>query len=109
MRYYDAFYGEWELPEIVERIIHTKEMARLRNIVQGTLPNNLNVLGPFPSRFQHSMGVCYLAQEVLKQNSNVLKDFGMLLLVSALLHDGGNPPFSHLSEPFLKEATGYDG
>lgn len=110
VKYYDNLYDiEWELPEIIEKIVHTKEMIRLRNIVQGVIPNDLNPMGPLPSRFQHGMGVCYLAQEVLKQNPNVSKDSGMLLPVCALLHDAGNPPFSHLSEPFLKEVTGHDG
>ncbi len=109
MLYYDTLYGEWELPKVIEELVHTKEMARLRNIVQGTLPNNLNILGPLPSRFQHGMGVCYLAQEILKKNQKIKKDFSMLLPVSGLLHDAGNPPFSHLSEPFLKEITGHDG
>ena len=111
MRYYDALYNvEWELPKIVEKIIHTKEMARLRNITQGIMPNNLNVRGPLPSRFQHSMGVCILAKEVLNQNPKLFENGSSnLLTVSALLHDAGNPPFSHLSEPFLKEVTGHDG
>ena len=101
MRYYDPLYDiEWTLPPFIEKIVHTKEMARLRNIVQGIMPNNLNVLGPLPSRFQHGMGVCFLAQEVVRNNRDKLGGFDMLLPISALLHDAGNPPFSHLSEPF---------
>ncbi|MEX1064244.1 MAG: HD domain-containing protein [Candidatus Paceibacterota bacterium] len=81
-------------------------MVRLREITQSVLPNCLIHNGPIPSRFQHSMGVCYLAEKVLE---NYLSEYGHLLPIAALLHDAGNPPFSHLSEPFLKEVTGKDG
>lgn len=108
MIYRDLLYGNWELPHSIEKLVHTKEMARLRNISMSVMPNNLIVSGPIPSRFQHGMGVCFLATLVSDRNPN-LSEYEMLLPVSALLHDAGNPPFSHLSEPFLKEVTGYDG
>lgn len=102
MRYPDRLYGEWKLPRIVERIIHTKEMARSRNIAQSNIPNILSPYGPIPSRFQHGMGVCFLANQAIRANAHMLSEREQaLLLVSALLHDTGNPPFSHLSEPFL--------
>ncbi len=108
MRYHDALYGEWELPEILEKLIHTRQMIRLRDITQSVMPNSLVVRGPMPSRFQHGLGVSFLAQIVLEQNPG-LNEYETLLPVAALLHDAGNPPFSHLSESFLKEITGHDG
>ncbi len=106
MKYRDRLYGEWHPPKPIVRLIQTREMVRLREITQSVIPNCLIHNGPIPSRFQHSMGVCYLAEKVLE---NYLSEYGHFLSVAALLHDAGNPPFSHLSEPFLKEVTGKDG
>ncbi len=108
MLYCDLLYGTWKLPPAIEKLAHTKEMARLRNITQSTLPNNLIVEGALPSRFHHGLGVCHLAQIVVNNNRD-LKEYKTLLPVAALLHDAGNPPFSHTSEHFLKEMTGKNG
>lgn len=108
MRYNDPLYGEWELPECIERLVHTEEMVRMRGITQAVIPNRLMPFGPFPSRFEHGLGVCLLAELVLKKNPH-LKDYEVLLPAAALLHDAGNPPFAHLSEHFLTAVTGKDG
>ncbi|MFY9461989.1 MAG: hypothetical protein WAP51_02185 [Candidatus Sungiibacteriota bacterium] len=108
MTYCDPFYGEWELPPAIEKLVHTKEMVRLRNITQSVMPNSLMPCGTIPSRFHHGLGACFLSTILLKANP-ALKDYEALLPVAALLHDAGNPPFSHLSEYFLKEITGKDG
>lgn len=108
MRYIDPLYGAWELPEFIEKISHTREMVRLRNIAQSVMPNCITPHGAIPSRFHHGLGVAYLATAVLKKNP-ILSDFQILLPLAGLLHDAGNPPFSHLGEYFLKELTGKDG
>ncbi len=83
-------------------------MVRLRKITQSVMPNYLIPDGPIPSRFQHGMGVYYLATKVLENNRS-LKYFNLILPIAGLLHDAGNPPLSHLGEHFLKEVTGKDG
>ncbi|OGF71015.1 hypothetical protein A3C73_04335 [Candidatus Giovannonibacteria bacterium RIFCSPHIGHO2_02_FULL_44_11] len=108
MIYKDVLYGEWELPEFLKKISQTKEMARLRGITQSSIPNTMNPCGAIPSRFHHGLGVAYLATKVSEKNPQI-SDYAVLLRASALLHDAGNPPFSHLSEYFLKEMTGMDG
>lgn len=108
MVYHDQLYGIIELPDFIERLMHTREMIRLRNITQSVLPNYLLPHGPIPSRFQHGLGACYLATVVLKNNPT-LSNYDKILPVAALLHDAGNPPLSHLGENFLKEVTGKDG
>ncbi len=45
----------------------------------------------------------------LRTNRETSKQYETLLLVSALLHDAGNPALSHLGETFLKKQTGKDG
>lgn len=107
MLYQDAMYGQIQLPSFIEELANTPEVQRLKLISQDVLPQSCM---PYkvPSRFEHSMGVAYLAQLAISQNQLPKKD-ALLLSVSALLHDTGNPPFSHLSEPFLKKLTGKDG
>lgn len=109
MRYYDVLYGEWELPSIVEDLVKTPEMDRLRHITQAVAPNNLMTYGGVPSRFHHGMGVCYLMSLVIKNNARHFGHIAPLFLSAALLHDAGNSSFSHLGERFLKEVMGKDG
>lgn len=109
MKYDDRLYGEWELPPFLKRLIHTKEMIRLRNITQSILPNDLIVFGPVNSRFQHCLGAAYLATKVLENNPHLATDYQVLLPVSLLLHDAGNPPLSHLGEVFLRLVAHEDG
>ncbi|MEK7561024.1 MAG: HD domain-containing protein [Patescibacteria group bacterium] len=109
MRYWDPLYGEWELPEILARLARTREMQRLRGITQSDLPNFLLLRGPMPSRFQHGLGVAYLACLLFAHNRHLVDEYLPLLPAAALLHDAGSPPFSHLGEHFLREVTGKDG
>lgn len=109
MEYRDILYGEWELPEFLARICQTKEMERLRGITQGVLPYGLDPMGTMPSRFEHGLGVARLAMIVLESNKHLAEDYAILLTAAALLHDAGNPPFAHLTEHFLEDATEYDG
>lgn len=106
MRYNDYLYEEITLPDYLSELIESPLVQRLRNISQGVLPQSM-VPWSLPSRFEHSVGVCHLMNQVLKSNS--LKSYEPLLLVSALLHDAGNPALSHLSEPFLKKFNGKNG
>jgi HD superfamily phosphohydrolase len=110
MIYRDPLYGKWELPPVIQELVQSQAMDRYRKITMSLLPNSMEPLGTIPSRFHHGLGVCFLALKVdptglpwQKVNFNPLT-----LPVAAFLHDIGNPPFSHLSEPFLKEVRGKD-
>ena len=107
MFYRDAMYGQIELPSFIDDLVNTPEVQRLKLISQDVLPQSCL---PYKvnSRFDHSMGVCHLAWLAISKNKLSEKDI-LFLLASALLHDVGNPPLSHLSEPFLKKLTGKDG
>ncbi len=107
MLYQDAMYGQVQLPHFIEELANTPEVQRLKLISLDVLPQSC-VSYKVANRYEHSMGVAYLAQLAIAQNQLSKKD-ALLLSVSALLHDTGNPPFSHLSEPFLKKLTGKDG
>jgi hypothetical protein len=113
MVYYDPVYsrhleGDWKIPLMLELLSQTPEAARARRIAQAAAPDYLLMRGPVPSRFQHGMGVAFLATLVLRKNPE-LKDYHNLILAAALMHDWGLPCFSHLAESLLKKITGMDG
>ncbi|MDO8482489.1 MAG: hypothetical protein Q7S86_01560 [bacterium] len=108
MIYKDLLYGSWELPDFIERLVHTTEMVRLRKISQVVLPNSIYPFGPMASRFQHGLGVCRLAMLVMENNPE-LSEYTKKLPVAGLLHDAGNPALSHLAEYFLRAMIGKDG
>lgn len=108
MQYVDQLYGEWEVSDLIARLMRTREAARARKITQSVMPNYMIPDGPIPSRFQHNMGVCFLASLVVRANPGLPDDLKLKLPIYAFCHDLGNPALSHLSEPFLKEMLGHD-
>ena len=104
---YDPIHGYIDISEF-SNIIDTPEFQRLRNIKQ---------LGAcsfvFPSalgtRFEHSLGVYYLTDRMLKaiyKNSrNILpmESYSRIIRLAALIHDIGHGPFSHLWDDLCKK------
>ena len=107
--YKDVLYGSWQLPEIVARLIQTQPMKRAAGITMDTVPNVFLSSSPICSRFDHGLGVAYLAQQVIEQNPQLDVVAQNYLLAASLLHDAGNPPFAHLSEYFLKQVCQHNG
>ncbi len=100
----DAVYDEFiavERASIWEKLIKSPLMQRLRYIRQ---------LGPcyliYPcaehTRFQHSIGVFWVAKKILNALSekgySVDEDKKNLILTAALVHDLGHSPYSHALE-----------
>lgn len=108
MRYTDMLYGSWDVPPLISALVGSEELVRLRGISQDVLPVSL-LPYPMSSRFHHGMGTARLASAVIAANPSLGDDERALLLASALLHDAGSPPFSHLGEYFLRERTGKNG
>lgn len=102
----DVLYGDINIDdEIIESLLRTKEMQRLRGIKQLGL-TYLIFPGAEHSRYTHSIGVYYLATqivEVLEQKSGMRFDEYEKkgLYVACLLHDLGHGPYSHASEYFF--------
>lgn len=126
----DPVYDEFIMVErgsLLERILDSYYLQRLRYIRQ-LGPCHYVYPGAEHTRFQHSLGVMWLAKKAL--NFLRMKDFEIeeniefAILTASLIHDIGHSPFSHalegviLSEShesltlkaleFLKEEVGMD-
>jgi hypothetical protein len=87
-------------------LIDTKEFQRLRRVHQLGV-SFFTFQGAEGSRFTHSVGVMHVASrlvELLKDRTPEIAEQRTIILASALLHDIGHGPFSHVTEKIL----GYD-
>ncbi|XP_060583966.1 deoxynucleoside triphosphate triphosphohydrolase SAMHD1-like [Ruditapes philippinarum] len=99
----DPIHGQVELHPVCIRIIDTPQFQRLRHIKQ--LDTCYLVYpGASHNRFEHSIGVCYLAGKLLKtirdrQPGEEISDKDILCVeIAGLCHDLGQGPFSHVFE-----------
>ncbi|KAM3922217.1 deoxynucleoside triphosphate triphosphohydrolase SAMHD1-like isoform 3-T4 [Leptodactylus fuscus] len=101
----DPIHGHIELHPLLIRIIDTPEFQRLRYIKQ--LGGKYYVFpGASHNRFEHSLGVAYLAgclvKEIKKKQSEKMPDDTiderdiLCVQIAGLCHDLGHGPFSHL-------------
>ncbi|KAF6718280.1 Deoxynucleoside triphosphate triphosphohydrolase SAMHD1, partial [Oryzias melastigma] len=108
----DSVHGHVELPSLLVKIIDTPQFQRLRNIKQ--LGGGYLVYpGASHNRFEHSIGVAYLAGVLAKtlqkkQTKLHITDMDILCVqIGGLCHDLGHGPFSHLfDEMFIRGACG---
>jgi uncharacterized protein len=99
----DPVHGYVYITEAEKNVIDTYPMQRLRRLRQ--LAGSEYVYpGANHTRFEHSLGVMYLAGQVL-ENPNVSQAVTdqeiATCRVAALLHDIGHGPFSHVFEHLL--------
>jgi HD superfamily phosphohydrolase len=93
------------IPEekLIIDLIDTKEFQRLRRIQQLGV-TSYTFQGAEGSRFTHSIGAMYVAYKFLNSlaaQKNKIDKYKPLILVSALLHDLGHGPFSHVTEKII--------
>jgi len=88
----DVIYGFVLVDDLVQTLLDSPEMQRLRGIKQLST-TYLVYPGANHSRFEHSLGVYHLAREL-----GSYLDLPPEFKVAALLHDFGHGPFSHTSE-----------
>lgn len=108
----DIIHGYIEIDEAEQEIIDTPNFQRLKDVKQLTSQQ------VYPSanhtRFEHSLGVLYLARmafnklkPLLAEQYNVsesdLKYLYDNLRIAALLHDIGHAPMSHLGELYYRK------
>lgn len=101
---HDNVHGNIFLDPLALKFIDTEQFQRLRDLKQLGV-TNMVYPGAVHSRFEHSLGVYWLAGEAVQK----LKDYQGLELgidrfdiqtvkIAGLLHDVGHGPFSHLFE-----------
>lgn len=84
-------------------LYQTGPLARLRGISLSSTPSIFAPHGMAASRFQHSVGVSYLARLWSEKHFGAANN---TLVAAALCHDTGSPPFSHIAEIFSYDLLG---
>nr|XP_009860481.1 deoxynucleoside triphosphate triphosphohydrolase SAMHD1 isoform X1 [Ciona intestinalis] len=97
----DPIHGHIKLHPLLVKFIDTPQFQRLRNIKQ--LGGNYFVYpGASHNRFEHCIGTCHLAGELVKllkrkQSDLNIDDKDVLCVqIAGLCHDLGHGPFSHM-------------
>lgn len=111
----DPIYGFIKLSEWEKEIIDHPVFQRLRRIKQLSWTDMVYPAANH-TRFEHSLGVMYVAtrmyENIVRNSEDILKnelsydEYGLkrdkiLIKLSALLHDLGHSPFSHVGEELM--------
>lgn len=95
-----AFQVDQPLDALLFKLLNAAEFQRLRRILQLGMAH-LAYPGATHSRYSHSLGVMQTARQILSHLARTLaisEEDRTVCLVSALLHDLGHGPFSHVFE-----------
>ena len=95
----DSVYGDINLDSFEVKVMDMPQFQRLRRIKQLGLIN-LIYPGATHTRFEHCVGTMNLGSKV-SEELDLSEDEIELVRISALLHDIGHGPFSHVSEGVL--------
>jgi HD superfamily phosphohydrolase len=95
----DSVHGNVQISEFEMDVIDEPQYQRLRRIKQLGLIY-LIYPGANHTRFEHSIGTMHIASK-LANHLNLSEDDIELVRISAILHDIGHGPFSHVSEGVL--------
>ncbi|XP_064399038.1 deoxynucleoside triphosphate triphosphohydrolase SAMHD1-like isoform X2 [Halichondria panicea] len=106
----DPIHGHIEIHPLMVKIIDTPQFQRLRNIKQ--LGGCYYVFqGASHNRFEHSIGVGYLAGELVSMlqskqpELNISQQDLLCVKIAGLCHDLGHGPFSHMFDgSFIPQA-----
>ncbi|HEV8190361.1 MAG TPA: HD domain-containing protein, partial [Ktedonobacterales bacterium] len=98
--YPDILYGEVRVAAWAESLLRTRPFQRLAHISLSDVPGELLFERRFPSRLEHTRGVYFLARLARPRDRT--------LQAAALAHDLGHGPFSHLTEPLMRERLDED-
>lgn len=99
---FDRLYGRIAFPKNIRNLLNDPALLRLREVSMASVP-----MFRFPSftavaRYEHSIGVCHLAEITANKIQLSEKDKTELML-ACLYHDVGTPPFAHATEEVLAE------
>jgi HD superfamily phosphohydrolase len=94
----NALYGDIILSDVEASIIDTYEMQRLRHVAQLGF---VNLVYPCANhtRFEHSIGTRWMAQNIVRLSGiPISRKDERLLYLAALLHDAAQPAYVHVTE-----------
>ena len=104
-----SLYGDithnGEAGRLAWQIYQSEALTRLRDVSLSSTPSRFVPHSMAASRFEHSVGVGYLAQKLCDWRQP-LAEHRQELVAAALCHDIGSPPFSHIAELFFWDLTG---
>ena len=104
----DPVHGYVYITELEKKIIDSFPVQRLRRLRQLAGAEYVYP-GANHTRFEHSVGVMYLAGKVVENpniGQRINKDEAEMVRIAALLHDVGHGPFSHVFEHLLDKELG---
>lgn len=101
----DPIHGFIEVEAEINELLDSPPMQRLRYIKQLGF-SYLVYPGANHSRFEHSLGAMHLAR-LMCRHLRLDDAEQKVVTIAALLHDSGHGPFSHTTEPFMKEYIGH--
>ena len=96
-----------QFPQLITDLLFCPGLLRLRDV---RMANNQFVAFPaFASttRYEHSLGVCYLAGKCALR-LELSETETLELMLACLYHDVGTPPFAHAMEEVLHSEYGFD-
>jgi len=96
----DALYGSVRIAGWASALLETAPFQRIASISLSDVPGPLLFGRPFPSRLDHAIGVYHLTR--------LSRPRDRALQAAALAHDLGHGPFSHLTEPLMREQLDID-
>lgn len=96
----DPLYDTIRVSAWAAALLATPPFQRLTGVSLSDVPGELLFGHPFPSRLDHTLGVYHLAR--------LSRPRDRALHAAALAHDLGHGPFSHLTEPLMREWLGED-
>ena len=109
---FDPIHGYMTFSGDCLNIIDSKYFKRLQNIKQTGLLYHV-FPGATHTRFEHSLGVAYLAEKLMKGLRNKQPELNItnrmieLVKIAGLCHDLGHGPFSHsFDNEFIKQNPG---
>ncbi|HEY9678219.1 MAG TPA: HD domain-containing protein [Drouetiella sp.] len=89
--------------QLIMNLVDTEEFQRLRRVHQLGV-SYFTFQGAENSRFTHSFGVMHVASQLvnmISEREDGIEELRPLILASALLHDIGHGPYSHVTEKIL--------
>ena len=102
----DTVHGAVRTTPLVQELIDSPEVQRLRHIKQLGLAN-LVFPGANHTRFEHSFGAGTVAGR-MADALDLPDDEKTLVVAACQLHDLGHGPYSHTLEPVLHKVLGFD-